>query len=247
MRVHFKALHPVFGRSEKPLGPAYQHRSPYYWWWEFLRRNQEYRACCEAGGKGALAALYADFGDVRNDTFKQWWTEGERGAKLFGEMPLPLSLKELASVSDWDASWSRESVMVVAVPLGIAKRRLQSYFAHLLKKRHKGQRGRKALSDTDASTARYPLSRNVSIHTLRVQLSVYDAVIANRHTENKLTLAEIGASLRLVPTAMPDKIDDKRDAALKRNVMAATVSRYFKEAERIVLNTAKGEFPNSKA
>lgn len=247
MRVHFKAQHPIFGRADKPLGLAYQQRSPYYWWWEFLRRNEKYLACCETGDKGKLAALYADFGDVRNDTFKKWWTAGERGAKLFGEKPLPLSLKELASASEWDASWSRESVMVVAVPLEVAKRRLQSYFAQLLKKRHKGQRGRKALSDKDASSARYPLSRNVSIHTLRIQLSVYDAVIANRSAEKKRTLAEIGASLRLVPTAMPDKKDDKRDAALKRNVMAATVSRYFKEAECIVLNTAKGQFPNSKA
>ena len=45
---------------------------------------------------------------------------------------------------------------------------------------------------------------------------------------------------------MPHRHDNIYEAAEKRNVMGATVSRYFKEAERIIANTAKGQFPNSK-
>ena len=245
MRVHFKASHPIFGKAVKLLSITYQQRSPYYWWWEFLRRNKDYIDCCSNSGQGPLASIYEDLGDVRNDTFKQWWSAGERGAMLFGEKPLPVSLKELTNIGDWESTWTNDSVMVVAVPLDIPKRQLQSYFAQLLKKRHNGKRGRKALSDSDASTAKYPLHRNVSIHTLRIQLSVYDAVIENQTRLKKKTLAQIGKELRLVPSAMPDIKDDKIDAAHKRNVMAATVSRYFKEAQRIVANTALGSFPNS--
>jgi hypothetical protein len=136
--------------------------------------------------------------------------------------------------------------MVVAVPLQISKRRMQGYFAKLLATRHDGKRGRKALSDSDASTAKYPMYRSVSAATLEEQLAVYDAVKANKTAVKKKTLAQIGKELKLVKTAMPLPTDDARDLAYKRNVMAATVSRHYRDAARIVANTAKGEFPNSK-
>ena len=244
MGILFKAPHPLFGRAIKPLGMAYQQRSPYYWWWEFLRRNQQYIACCRAGGVGPLADLYADFGDVTTESFKQWWTQ--RGLSLFAEKPKPVKLAELIDASQWDANWTKDSVMVVAVPLDISKRALQGFFSDILKKRHKGQRGRKALSDKDSSSARYPLHRNVSIHTLRIQLTVYDAVMAKKRGEDKRTLAQIGIDLKLVKSAMPEVKDTKLDAEDKRAVMSATVSRYFKDAERIVANTINGQFPKSR-
>ena len=243
MGIVFKAQHPIFGRGKKPLGLSYQQRSPYYWWWEFLRRNRDYADCCVAGGTGALAGLYADFGVVSNDNFKEWWTE--YGFRLFAEKPKPVKLAELDSPSDWDGSWTKEQVMVVAVPLDIPKRNLQGFFAELLKKRHGGKRGRKALSDKDASTARYPLHRNVSIHTLRIQLAVYDAVMEARASDKKITLAQIGERLKLVPKPNKRTEGEVMDAARRRSVLAATVSRHFKDAQRIVANTANGQFPNS--
>jgi hypothetical protein len=246
MRVKFKAQHPLFGKVANPLPVGHQKRSPYYWWWQYLRRNAAYLECCEAGGKGELANLYADFGDVRDDDFKKWWIGANRGALLFGEKPLPDTLKELTAPTEWDSTWTPNTVMVVAVPMEMGKRDLQRYFGQLLKKRHKGERGRKALSDTDASTASYPLMRNVTVRALERQLNVYDAVIASKASPKRVTLAMIGQSLALVPTAMPHRHDNIYEAAEKRNVMGATVSRYFKEAERIIANTAKGQFPNSK-
>lgn len=243
MSIVFKAPHPIFGRGKKPLGPSYQQRSPYYWWWEFLRRNKGYLACCADGGVGEFAGLYADFGDVSNDNFKEWWTS--HGFRLFAEQRKPVFLKELDTPSEWDSSWTKDSVMVVAVPLDIPKRNLQGFFAELLKKRHGGKRGRKALSDPDASNARYPLHRNVSIHTLRIQLSVFDAVMASRTSEKKSTLAQIGENLKLVPKTNKRTEGEVMDAAKRRAVLAATVSRHFKDAQRIIANTAKGQFPNS--
>jgi hypothetical protein len=246
MKTYFKAKHPLFGRANTRLPIGYQQRSPYYWWWEFLRRNEDYLACCRDGGKGALAGLYRDFGDVLNDSFREWWTDGERGARLFGEKPHKLNLRELKSPGEWDPNWTTKGVMVVAVPLDMSKRYLQSRFAHLLKGRHDGKRGRKSLSDPTASTAEYPLYRNVSIETLRIQLEVYDKVMAKRRGELKKTLAKIGEEMRLVKNAMPSLKDLPRDAEYKRNVMAATVSRHFKDAQRIVTNVTKGQFPNSR-
>jgi hypothetical protein len=245
MGLIFKGLHPIFGRAGKTLSKSFTERSPYYWWWEFLRRNENYRACCASGGTGDLSELYKKFGDVvSNDNFKTWWSE--RGYYLFAEHPKPVKLSELSNPSEWDSSWTRDSVMVVAVPLDIPKRKLQGFFASLLKDRHSGKRGRKKLSDSDASTARFPLFRSVSIHTLRIQLAVFDAVTAKKRGEHDKTLARIGTEMKLVPKAMPSSNDDKNTAEHKRNVMASTVSRHYKDACRIVANTAIGQFPNSQ-
>lgn len=246
MGIVFKAQHPIFGRANKPLSLAYQQRSPYYWWWAFLRRNEDYKACCDAGGEGKLAALYADFRDVfASDDFKPWWDK--HGYYLFAERDrTPVKLAELSSRDEWDSEWLPTNVMVVSVPLNIPKRRLQGFFSELVQKRHPGKRGRKALSDSDASTARYPLYRNVSVPTLQTQLAVYDLVTAKKRGEVKKTLAKIGAELRLVRSAIPNTRDDPQTAEHKRNVMAATVSRHYKEAKLIVENTALGLFPKSK-
>lgn len=50
--------------------------SVYYYWWAFLRLSKAYKACCESGGEGDLADLYAYFGDVRSDDFMHWWAKG---------------------------------------------------------------------------------------------------------------------------------------------------------------------------
>ena len=225
------------------MGLSYQQRSPYYWWWEFLRRNDAYRACCATGGTGALAGLYADFGVVSNDNFKEWWVA--HGFRLFAEQAKPVKLFELENAGEWDNGWTKDAVMVVAVPLDIPKRNLQGFFAELLKKRHSGKRGRKALSDSDASNARYPLHRNVSIHTLRIQLAVYDAVVTARKGDKKITLAQIGKSVGINPKPNKRTEGEVMDAARRRSVLAATVSRHFKDTQRIIANTAKGQFPNS--
>lgn len=244
MSIVFKGKHPRFGRGKTASPTGTQADSHYYYWWEFLRRNEDYRACCAAGGTGPLAGLYADFGDVLNVTFKAWWSE--RGYRLFAEQRKPVFLKELDNPSEWDAGWNKEHAMVVVVPLDQPKRYLQGFFARLLKQRHGGRRGRKALSDKDASTARYPLHRNVTVKTLQRQLAVYDAVMAKRRGEDSRTLAKIGADLKLVPNAMPNSKDTIHEAEDKRNVMGASVSRLFRQAQKIVANTAKGQFPNSQ-
>ena len=117
MKRHFLAPSPRFGRANNRLQLGYQQRSPYFWYWQYLRRNADYIACCKKGGKGKLAALYADFGDIREDNFHKWWTENQRGATLFAEQPLTVKFGELRQADEWQPHWDSEAVMVVAVPM----------------------------------------------------------------------------------------------------------------------------------
>jgi len=248
MRKFFTASTPRFGRVNSRLSISHQQRSPYYWWWQYLRRNADYIACCERGGKGKLAKLYADFGDVREDNFHKWWTASERGAWLFAEEPLAISFGELASAAEWQSHWNTEAVMVVAVPLSMSKRSLKGAFAKLLDKRHKGNKtGRPSLAKLKkTSTARYKLEHNYTISGLMTALAVYDLWLENqtKPKEEKMTLWQIGKALNLNREAGRDaestSSSDRLDA---RNILGATVSRYVRQARALIANTALGKFP----
>ena len=244
MLRRFLAQHPTFGTKNKPRSLSYQQQSPYYWWWAYLRRNADYLACCENGGKGKLAKLYKNFGDVREDNFKRWWTEEQRGGNLFAENKAAMKLTLLEDKSQWDESWTQDRVLIIAVPLTSSKRYLQSRFARILKERHTAKRGRtKKL--LEMSNSQYPLERNYTIENLRKTLQVYDEYAATRSASKKVPLWKVGENLRLVPTAMTSPKYMPEENFLRRNVMGATVKRYLKYAEKIITGTALGKFPVS--
>jgi hypothetical protein len=246
MKTRFLAIHPLIGTKHKPSPLRYQQRSVYYWWWAYLRRNGDYLACCARGGKGKLAGLYADFGDVREDEFRSWWGgKQQRGASLFGEQPSDFVVRKIDGSGDWQRAWDADdTVLTVAVNLTVGRRKLQADFARLLAKEHKGRRGRVAMASVK-STARYPLYRNFSVHSLKMMLAAYDAWAANEllPRDQRKRQWELGESIRLVPNAITTKNDI--DAVDKRNTMSAAFNRAVKNARNIIANTARGEFPNS--
>lgn len=183
-----------------------------------------------------MARLYRNFGDVFATDFRTWWLEEDRGARLFAEPPAPVWLRELRDVSEWDAAWTRDSVMVVAVPLYDTKQRLHKKFADLLKH----CQGR--LSDGPKkreSNALYPAYPKFSVPAIKKMVLVCEM----RADRPEMTLARIGEKLKLLPTAMPNPKDTPQAASDKRNTMAATVSRYLKKAKLMIDNAGCGRFP----
>jgi hypothetical protein len=247
MKTHFSAPYPIFGRVNARLNLGFQERSPYYWWWAYLRRNEDYLKCCEKGGKGKLAALYADFGDVRDDNFHKWWTYEQRGSKLFAEQPLSIQFMELTSPDQWQPSWTPDKVMVVAFPLAKSKRKLMGHIKWLLDKRHTAQHGRPALSEID-STAKYPLTRNYTIPNLQNALAVYDLWKAGQTEGKKTPLWQIGAKLNLSPKAV--KLAEARlslDRVRGRNHLSVLVKRYLNDALKNIESVGHGVFPAPKS
>ena len=242
MLRRFLAQHPTFGTKNKPKSLSYQQQSPYYWWWAYLKRNKDYLSCCEKGGKGKLAKLYADFGDVRGEDFKTWWTEKGRGPDLFAENRGVMTLTKLNNKSEWLEEWSTEQVIVIAVPLTTSKRYLQTRFNRLLAKVHTSKRGRTA-KKLERSNSKYPLAQNYTMDNLIKTLAVYDLYMETRNQIPKIKLWEIGERLRVVEKAMTKGLTDKHDIMIRRNVMAASVKRYVNQAEKMIANTALGKFP----
>ena len=231
-----RATHTFLYKEPTSRRPSIKPRqSVYYWWYEYLKRNEDYRRCCESGGKGKLKALYKDFGDVFNVPFHQWWFNDNYGERLFAEPERKVRLEELEMPSDWSEKWSRDEVMVVVIPLGEPKRRINRWFNRVLNERHVARPGH----TTKVSGARYPVEKKFSALALEKMLMVYDY----RQANPQLTMADIGKQLKLVTSAMPKTGDSIPRLAKKRNTMTATVSRYLKKATAYIRNTANGRFP----
>jgi hypothetical protein len=247
-KVHFLAPHPLFGRANKRLGDAYQKRSPYYWWWSYLRRSAAYLACCDSSGAGPLAGLYDNFGDVRQSDFHHWWTDGQRGARLFAEQRLEAVFGELPSPEHWSSSWSPDDVMVVVVPLRESNRGLKGKFAKLLDSRLQRNRGRPVLSEA-SQTSRYPLARNFTTHNLERALEAFDLWTINKalpKAEQK-SLWEIGVAMRFNREASRQaQSKTSAERLLGRNMLGAHVRRYVSQAQKVIKNTERGVFPDSK-
>lgn len=228
---HFPYKHPLFGTKNNPKSGA---NSVYYYWWAFLKRNRDYVACCEAGGTGKLAALYADFGDVRGDDFKAWWTENGRGVRLFAEPPSANVEVLTTGVVTPDAS----EFLTLALPKNLPKRYLLRRVRELLAKaeNHPGARGKQ---HARMSKAKYQVKGQPNIAGLALMLKVYDFRMANPN----LKLWEVGDQLPrfMVGHKMAPK-DTHAEVVAKRNVLSASVARYIRKAEVMIANTSAGEF-----
>ena len=210
-----------------------------------MRRNQDYIDCCANGGKGRLAHLYADFGDVRDKEFRVWWQEDRRGARLFGERQLEDKFHEMDSAADWQAGWTKDKVMVVAFPLLVSKRKLVGEIRKLLDQRHSGKQGRPALAKVE-STAMYKLSRNYTTANLETALNVYDKWVENnaKPKAEQIKQWEIGVELKLNKLAIKDAYSGlKQDRAVGRNLLGALVKRYLTQAQKTIKSLEEGIFP----
>jgi hypothetical protein len=217
--------------------------SIYYLWWEFLRRHEGYKKTCENGGKGKHAGLYADFGDVHEGTFREWWTKDDRGAHLFAEQPLPnrvvaLTSKEIDALpEDWDSG----SLLIVGIPLHLPKRFIQQKLKEILARHHKRKRGQRTFRE---SRAHYVIATQFRVHSLKKMLDLYDL----RQEQPKMRLWEIGQRFNLgkALTEAERKGGRGRDnhgAVAKKKVLEVAASKRLRNAKSIIEGAGRGVFP----
>lgn len=233
---HFMFKHPLFRKAETGSGVRWD-ESVYYLWWEFLRRHEGYKRTCADTGAGKHAKLYADFGDVHATDFRAWWTKGDRGARLFAEPAMPMSV-EAVNLSDLERlrdHWSDESLLVIAVPLMLRKRFIERRISELLRARHTRKRGQRQYRE---SRALYPIATQFNPHNLRTVLKVYDLHTA----QPSLKLWEIAQAVKFT-TTLDDDERARGEGVNKKAVMSVAVSRKLRQAREIIENVGKGRFP----
>jgi len=239
IRRHFSYEHPTFGTEKRPKTESAWKKSVYYWWWEYLRRNQEYIKCCKSDGKGSLAELYKDFGDVTEANFKGWWSANDRGALLFAE---PIVEHTVRILEVGEPAPEHENLISFAVPLNLPKRYLHKRIRDLLAEHHTSKRGHQFAKK---SRAKYKIQGQPNIPALEQALMVYDAIKLSEDQGIKRAYWRIAMDLNLV--ARDKRIlasDPPSTVTDKKNVLTAMVGRYKKRVEESIKSTSQGRFPN---
>ena len=231
---HFAYKHPTFGTSKTPNPESSWKKTVYYWWWEFLKRSENYSRTCESGGKEGLIDLYEDFGDGRDITFKDWWTQNSRGYFLFSEP----SVDEIVRViGEGEIVPSPKIGICVLLPLNLPKKHLKTKINKLLLKHHDGRAG---IQNSRHSFAKYRVSTRPYVGKLEKLLQLYDLKKSNPN----LRLWQIGNECPNYLKAHKIKSNDTEAVMRdKKNVLAASVKRHLTQAHSLIEKVEKGIFP----
>lgn len=236
---HFPYKHPTFGTKSRPKPKSAWENTVYYWWWMYLKRNPDYLACCENGGSGALAALYKDFGDIRGDDFKAWWSEDGRGTRLFAE---PRAEDSIRVLGVGEVVLSQTETLTVSFPLNLPKKFLEQRFRAILAENHTGKRGKQLARN---SKAKYRFQGQPNIPALSQALMVYDEIKRFEGSNPRKPYWEIANDLKIVTAENRVlKSDTPKIAAAKKNVLTAIMGRYKKRVENSIRNVGNGVFPS---
>lgn len=200
-----------------------------------MRQNERYLACCESGGEGQLAGLYAKFGDVRGDDFRSWWKEPvegvERGAYLFAE-PASNSIRIL---EEGEKAPPRAEALTLTLPLNLPKKLLEQRFSEFLDTHHKGKRG---VQLAKSSKAVCKVKGQPNIPALALGLKIYEM----RKSNPDMPLWKIGHNVpEVLRTQKLKDTDLPQDALMKKKALAATVSRFLKIVQARIDKTIEGE------
>ena len=240
---HFSTRsHPTFGRQRKPFDeqnpPKTVTESPYYWWYMFLKLNEGYGKTCADSGQGDFAALYADFGNVHQTNFKDWWSEK---IILFSEPKQGYKMMIAKSAADI-VPFDSEEVLNLIVPLNRTQRSLKKSFANLVLSRiEKGKRG----VSVEESKAKYRLSGKWHIEALATAYRIYTLRQQSEAAEKRVTWADIAIAAKL-PMSHTLKGASKKVTSDVRRTLTILAKRHYDRAEEYIKAAASPTFPYSK-
>ena len=230
---HFPYQHPRFGTKNKPAAISSWRSTVYHWWWYCLKRNCDYLACCESGGVGPLAKLYGDFGDVRGDSFKDWWSENDRGTRLFAE---PVVNRTVRVMQAGELVEDDAEILTLSLPLNLPKRFLNKRVREILSKTHVRKRGQLTARE---SRATYRVKHPPNHKSIEITMAIYDLHIANPHKPQWWLANQVQGVLPKQKLRASDTPATGQD---KRRALSAAANRYLKKAREMIANTSKGKF-----
>ena len=210
-------------------------KSPAYWWYRCLQANDEYEYCCRHDGKGSMSALYADFGNVFELSFAQWWMR--HGRKLFTEIKPFKETLVIDSNQQLENTRLSRGKLILEIPLTLRKQTVIRQIGRILKAAYEGR----VIDVMKASTARRKIIKNKMRMTTVEQLLKVKAV---RDANPRMTLNEIGIAAGIVLDLNARIYDEAMTDADERRRMTIAVGRLIRQAKNLVTNAGLGKFPS---
>ena len=195
-------------------------RSVFYYWWAFLRESEDYIATCDNGGKGKLADLYKDFGDIREDKFFDWWKR--TGRNLFCE-PVDRQIKVVID----DHIQHEPDKVILSIPITGDMGRIIAEIKTLLN----GEFHKKRKESYRDTKAKYKVETKPVLTSLHIMLELLKAKKANPSG----SLLDWGRSINL------GLISGKTNSEVLASERSA-ISRYIRKAEKLLTLIEQGEF-----
>jgi hypothetical protein len=208
----------------------------YYEWWRCLNASNEYLECCAKGGKNhPLTDTYALFGDV-NVSWAQWW--GNIGKRIFSERRQYPKVRAI----DQDEALSKLKVesknfLILDIPLTLRRVTILEQINKLLDEHHDG----KKLDVRAQSTALVQLETTKLQHKT-IPLLVDVAEILYRNPD--IQLYQLAQRAKLAEIHLGHKIQEKNSAEQEKQRRQMAASRYKEQAQRLVYNAARLNFPS---
>jgi hypothetical protein len=194
-----------------------------------------------------LRQIYADFGNVfdyeENEAGFRAWTRSKddriqpnRIAYLFGYKTF-----DQIQIMQAGESFDGTDALILAIPLGMRRREINSQLDTILKRELKRQRGQRYKE----FPVRYkPLHER--IHGLESALIVY----TTRNANPNMSLWEVAyrAGIRTKVTLDDDEAESgkRTHAADKKAYLAQHAHRLYARAEKVIAGVERGEFPVTK-
>lgn len=168
--------------------------------------------------------------------FKEWWFDDDRGARLFAEPPTP-TIRVVSSEDVEHGGLQKENTLVLEVPLDLPINYLVRNFREVVSKRHTGKRGKRQLL---SSKAMFQATGKIDVGFLEIALMVWDT----KSNDKKKPLWQIAQDLGIAGAHKIVTGDSPAVIADKKNILAATASRYFRKADEMINRTGEGRFPH---
>ena len=242
--------------------------SLYYWWFEYLRLSKKYQKACgldvemsaeeereyKDWWKSHGEQLHADFGDIFEVDFWDWWratdgnTKQNRGARLFGIKATEV-LDDFATfeqVQEIVQEQDKSEYALLVIPTHLTRATITKRLNKLIEKLAKEDR-LNPQADKEPRAKYHPKSTKVDINSLKRCKEAYEGKLAGK------TNVEIGAGNLLSAKELADlmldrrvtQVDEKeiRQASDKKNYYNMTAVRLVKKARANIAAVERGEFP----
>jgi hypothetical protein len=207
-----------------------------YWWFRCLQAHDEYQYCCKHRGRGSMASMYADFGDVFELSFTQWWLR--HGRTIFTETKPFKRVRTVQSRADLrDLDVWNEDRLILEIPLTVTKQTVIRQIGEAIKKAYEGR----AIDIMQHTTAPRKILKN------KIRMSTIEQLLHIKSLRDRwpaATLYELGVKANIELNLMTRTKGETPDDAMKRRRMTIAVRRLLTNAERLIANAGIGKFPS---
>lgn len=214
--------------------PLLLRKETYRLWFEFYKLALQSREYEVTNALKASKDFYAQWGDVVNTKFDDWWKSHQT---LFKEH----QVKTLESLDDRQTGES----LIIEIPLNQSLSKLLEEVKKIIEGKQKTKPNYRKRKTTFSSSYQLTAGSEPKLDTIRDVLIVYrDVYLANNKPSAMKTLKLAvdfykgrKRNSKVPYSLMHDGWHGEMDNA-RRNI-----ARWLKWAKQIVLNTSKGEFP----